>query len=598
MIKRIKTFIKNNLNITIGTVIGFLVVFAIYRVSEMTMDGWASKFYYPNSGGLLPYLKLLLYLYNTCNGRITSNFFSGFLESFTSEIPYDLFNTFVMISIYILTYIICKDKIKNSKAKYNFSLFVFLALIFSVNPYMRTEVLFYANIAYIAPIPLALLYLIILDKLVSEKNKNEKKLIIYLSIIGILIGMWMEHITVGFIGVISLITLYLFIKKSKYKWKVLIPNVISIISFIIMMLSPGLRINRNIVSTEPILNILVNNFKTFFIDIISQNLYLMILLSSLLMIIILSKKSKKIYNYFLGILSGSIFITFIIALLYRAFGIECLGFINNILPTDIFSSRAWPMAVFSILIGIVLLYVLCNIKNKKIAFYSLGLGIISLAPLLISPNMGARISSIGFFALVIITIVLLLEININNKFVKILGISIIILSFDQVIIYCRRINDINIKLDRITSNIKKQQENNTYNYQCFDFAPYYYVEDSVFNNVLLQNAVHYKAFLDAHDLNEHTRIIFTDKKISALKNICIEDNKIVFHNSLEYNDELYYKIQYSSLDGSEEYYETTTDILEGDYSIKLKCGHYIVDIFYKKSDNTFELISDHFEFTL
>ena len=71
--------------------IPFLVIFPLLRVSTMMYDGWAGPYYYQNNGGLLNWFFYVLGpMRQWINGRVSSNLFSGILESFTSELPLDL----------------------------------------------------------------------------------------------------------------------------------------------------------------------------------------------------------------------------------------------------------------------------------------------------------------------------------------------------------------------------------------------------------------------------------------------------------------------------------------------------------------------------
>lgn len=597
--KKVIEFLKKNWLMILFSMISFFTILMVYRVSPMVMDGWASALTYTNTGGIVGFLKCLFDLYKTCNGRIISNLFCGILESFRSEIPLDFFNALIMISIFIITYFICKKEIKISKHKFCFGIILFIGLIFSINPSMRTEVLFYANTAYMPPIPMALVYYYYLIKLINSKTKlkREKQIILILSLLGCSIGLWMEHIALGFLVTISIITFLLFIKKSNYKFKVLIPNIVTFGSFIIMMLAPGLRANRNIVSKDPIFLIITNNIKTFYVDIISKNLLLIMILIIFIIIILLMKNHKKFFDFVTIIFSILLFSVFLLTFIYRSYGISTLEFINFILPVYSYGTRLYPFLIVMIILLYLVLYTIILLKNKKIALYSLALGIFSLAPLLISPNMGARISSIGFFAIVILVIIYYFEIK-EYFIAKVFCIAVITISVDQMIIVCRRIEETHSKINRITSNILNQQELGIYNYSCFDFAPFYASEDSFFNGPLLQNTVHYKAFLEAYNLNDRTRIIFSNKKIAAVKKICIEKNKIVFHNDIEYKDNLYFQIQYIDVLNNKNNENYETELLQGDLKLDLKCGYYIVKAYYKKSDNTYALISDSYEFVI
>ena len=591
MFKINKKLLKKNKLLIFSSLLCFFIFFVLYRIVPMTYDGWASKFAYPSTGGIINYIYYLIFeCYFYTNGRLVSNFICGILESFTSEIPLDFFNALCILIMYIFIYLICKKKNGDQK-KFFFGILLFSGLILLVSPPMRTEVLFYANSAYIVPIPFFLIYYYLLQKVIDDKFKG-KKILILMSVISFSIGMWMEHISFGFAAVISLITIIQFIKKNKNRFKLLIPNIFAIAGFLLMMLSPGLKNNREIVSSSPLIETLANNIKSIYVDIVSQNTHLFFILFLLIAFIIFTKKKKKHIDYIMGTISSVISGIFLVAMIYKTFFFSSLEFINTLFPPTYYSAEIIPIIISILVMLPVIIFSIFKVENKELSLYVFGIGILCLLPMLITPNTGARISSIGFFALVIISVIYFYELN-DFRLIKGIIITLFIIALDHTILLGRRINDVTEKRDRILQTTLEKQEMNEFDYSCYIAIPIYEANDMFRTGAISQETVHYDVFLEAYQLDRRTKVLFYNHNISALKQVCIENDKIVFKTDVDKDEKIKLKINYGD---SYNTLETIidTDWLNEDYSIEAKKGYYIVDSYYNNGIDD-QVITDHFE---
>ncbi len=592
-----KIFDKKEL--ILGLLFIFLVFFILYRIVPMTLDGWASKATYPLTGGFINYIVVgIKNLYMTCNGRVISNIFCGILESFSSEIPLDIFNALSLVVTFQLLYKINKKQIKNKSAIIYGSL-LFTALILLISAEMRQEVLFYANMAYVVPIPLIVLYYFLFKKYYEEESNIY---ILYMCLTGFSIGMWMEHIAAGFAATVSLLSLFLLIKKYKHKWKMILPAFLTDLGFLLMLASPGLKANRTITNSVPFLDTVIGNFKILYVDIVSKNLVLFLVLFMILFFITLAKKNKKAIDYIYMILTSILNALIVSTMLYRNFGTHPMTLLDTLFPVASYLATFKGCLLASGIIIILMLFGIFNKRNaekkfsKNIYVYLLMICFISLGPILITPNTGARISSIAFFMITCITLVLYFELsNMNekiNKYIEGLIIILVLLALDGTIIIGRRIYDVTEKRERILNTILEKQEMNEWDYSQYAFLPIYNYGDMFNQAVVSQASIHYTVLLQAYGLDQRTNIIFTNHYVSAVNGISVKDNKLHIETNLKNKEQIKYKITYGT--SSNLNVIDDTGWIQDDYETEAKSGYYLIEAFYRLNENSEEIV-DRYE---
>lgn len=583
----------------IGLSFLFFTFFLLFRIVPMMYDGWASKFAYASSDGFINYITIgLKNLYLTCNGRVISNLVCGILESFTSEIPLDIFNALLLVAIYYFLFFIFKNKIQQNS--FLMGSFLFLALILFISPNMRMDVLFYANTAYMAPIPLLFLYYILFKKYLDLK-KN--KYLIFMSLIGFTIGMWMEHIAFGFCTTISLMAFIFFINKNENRWKLILPVIASIIGFLIMMLAPGLRVNREVVSTAPIFEIIFTNLKGLYVDIICNNLLLFIVMFIFLGLITLAKTNKKFYDYIYSISLFLMSFVMLLAILYNTYEFSIFSFISIIFPyvaLDANNIVCICMTFFYLLLinlGIFNFLKGREKEAKDIYIFIMITCLACLLPILITPNTGARISAVGFFLFVCLTICFYFELtNLNlkmNKFVNFGIVIILLLALDKTILLERRIYNVNQKRNQVIDLISNKQKLNEWDYSKYAFLPIYQENDIRMKGAIAQSTIHYSAFLQAYDLDQRTNIIFSNHNISAVNEISIRNGELWIKTDLKNKELIKYNVTYCPDTFLCQQMEVT-DWGQEDYRLKVINGYYIIKVNYKQTEQS-EDITDNYE---
>ena len=437
--------IKDNYKTILVSLFIIFVFFVMYRIVPMMYDGWIGKYYYNVQDGLLSYIRYVFVdHYNWINGRIASNLICGILESFPSELPLDLFNASMIIGIVLMINKIIKNE---NEKKLILGILLFASSILLISSDMKKDVLFYANAAYVVPILLVLVFYYCYNKFITKPNN---KLVVIMSVIGFCIGTWMENIAFGFAATISLIALYYFIKNKPLKWNIAIPAVITDLSLVFMLLSPGLRTNRDVIDNSVSLTFIIRrNLITFYRDIISNNLLLIILLSLFGIILLLANKKKYKFYKFMLIPMFFLFITAMLTIINETFYIGLFNNIRILYPITVGDASFKIILFMAFVILGVLVYLIFNSKNQKFLTYLLFICAGSIAPMCITPTTGARISFISYMLLLLIVLVLFFEIDIKNKktdkYLTILVCFLTIVSIDKTILTCRRISEVTNK---------------------------------------------------------------------------------------------------------------------------------------------------------
>ena len=598
--KRDSDQIKKYLPQIVTTIIVFLVFFIMYRIVPMIYDGWAGKFYYPSTNGILHFIRYIVVdFYQWINGRIMSNIICGFLESFASEIVLDFFNAVVMVGIYLAIAYILKVK-----KKFVLGILLFMSMILLISKEMRMEVLFYANAAYLVPILLILLYYIFQEKMLNN-DKNSASLITIMSFIGFSICTWMEHIAVGFAMVISLFFIVNFLKKHPKRWKLLIPTFISDLGVLIMFLSPGLSTSRTVTAQNNIMEVIKSNISTFYTNIVSENLPVFIILFLLIFcFLIKNRKISKYYRVPLTVLSFVLLITMGLAQLSYTFNVSISDFLMKLYPMP-FAPKYLLLEILVILgiIGTIIgTFVFC--KNKKILFYLLSICLASIAPMLLTPNTGERISSVGFFIIVCLATIFFYEVVEKNKeekfcIQKLLSIVVIfttIIALDKTILLCRRISDVTQQRNRIIQNVLEKQELNEWDYDRVVILPSYQEGDILYQGITQIGTFHYPQFLQAYGLNENTKVVFGNEGIGVLAENNDDNIKVQIFGENSDNVEYMYIIQYSPISFLElKDIENSGWINETEYEYDYQDmkGNYRIKIYTKKNNIITEIKSNY-----
>ncbi len=487
------------------------LLFVVYRIIPPIMDLWVGHTYYNDAGGMIQFLQTERVIYQTCNGRIASNFINGILESSKSHVVLDLFDAITNTMIYVAFLALCKGK-----RRFCIGAVFYIALVFLMSRQMRAEVLFYANSAYVVPVLLIPVYFILLAKL-EETVSHAAGITAWMCLVCFMICTWMEHIAVGFGVLLTFVCVYLFKVKDKLRYHVLCTWIVSAISGLTMMLSPGLRAQRTLVSGGNMLDLVKQNVRICEEFIIGQNIPVVLcFLVVLLIFMITNPRIGRAIKFFYIVFIGCGVAWSVLAGIYCLRGDEGFRYFYESLQ---FSSYPRNL-IISVGILLIFLGVICMAfsfsQNKMLLFGAMVVCCFSLLPILFTPNQGPRISNIGFWGIVFFTIILFLEIPTSdlfwNRVLFLISAVTIILSFDRTVLVTRRIYAVQKQREEIFREVRLQQLLGEWNYEDDVMLPSFSGGDLFVDEATLMGSVHYPFFLKFYGLKADTKVVFEDRQ--------------------------------------------------------------------------------------
>lgn len=380
----------------------FLFFLLVCFLNPIVGDDWWN---YPiGKQGLYKIISRAVELYFIWEGRFISRVLINLLTY--HKILWNFVNATVMTSI---VYLINKNT--NINKKHN-NIFVLLSsiLIFTLmHPYMffQTVTWVAGNITYMFVIPFVIYYVYLITK--DKINKLEYSFLIITSIIG---TMYIENIALIFVFLNCLYLLIDFIKNKKVNYKIIIILVLSIISTLLMLLSPGSReraINYGnaYFNSLSIFGKIKFNIPDFIKNTFFTNIHMMILMIIGSILLIKNKIKNKKIRLILYIMEILMFIGPIFYFL--------CGF--NIMSNNVFSEKKIPVVLFYTVMTIInsILLIFDNktfYKDRICIFFCIGF--LSNIVMLVSPIWAPR-TSLGTYIFVSIAYILVIDKYMKNK---------------------------------------------------------------------------------------------------------------------------------------------------------------------------------------
>ena len=380
----------------------FLFFLMVCFLNPIVGDDWWN---YPiGKQGLYKIISRAVELYFIWEGRFVSRVLINLLTY--HKILWNFVNASVMTSI---VYLINKNTNINKKHDNIFVLLSSILILTLMHPYMffQTVTWVAGNITYMFVIPFVIYYVYLITK--DKINKLEYSFLIITSIIG---TMYIENIALIFVFLNCLYLLIDFIKNKKINYKIIILLVLSIITTLLMLLSPGSR-DRAInygnayFNSLSIFGKIKFNTPDFVKNTFFTNIHMMILMVIGSILLIKNKiKNKKIklplYVMELLMFMGPVF-----------YFLNGFGLITN----NIFSEKKIFVVLFYGIMTIInsILLVLKNkefYKDRICIFFCIGM--LSNIVMLVSPIWAPR-TSLGTYIFTSIAYILVIDKYLENK---------------------------------------------------------------------------------------------------------------------------------------------------------------------------------------
>lgn len=400
---------KNSL-ILLAAVFIFALFFYITSKTPLAGDDWG---YYLNSLNWNP-IEGALNFYNSWSGRFFSEMW-GFIMP-KNKWLWNIVNPLLFAGIFVCIYKLVKPK-KNDVL----CVLLIASIMLSVDDNLRMETYTWImGTTYIVPLFLSLVYFLSIKQLFDDK---ENKIVLYANnFLLIVIGSMMENIAATMIGAIAILIIYCVITKKKNTLKYLIINLLfSIASFAIMRLSPGsayrlLRDNAEWASLS-IIEKIVGQYPTFLELTFINNNY-MILLFSLTVIGIAIKGNNK----GLKVVSSIVNLVAILTVFSFVFIKENNLFIDG---NSIYSMVFWP--IYIIIEFITIYFGISNEDKRNETLFMLIIAGASSVVMLMSPTFGSRSAIYTVYYIIVVSCLLLDEIELNKLSIIVLVVLLAII---------------------------------------------------------------------------------------------------------------------------------------------------------------------------
>lgn len=507
MVKIIKYLSKNYPYI-------FIFVFFLYLnfLFPQIGDDWevATWFSQSANGNILILLKSIYWNWKNFNGRGLSLLLTSFF------CYYKFLWNFVSAGMFTSIVYLFGDLLDFKKNKIALTFLILFLLSVSGNIRIETYSLVCANIGFVLPLLLILIYLKIIKKdlLNLDKNINYKRnFIFFISIFCLIISTLMENISAGFTFSLAILNIYTFLKNKKINYLFIFSFISSLIGSIFMFTSPGMHAGREVYNNSLGLLGTINLSLPLNIGLtIFENNFIFFIISLFALITIFNKSiyiSNKILNF-----CYLIFISFSSLLLFTSIINQYLSIPNLIIPIylffflpGIFGSIYWLIFLLSFIIPISFIK-----TNKNIFILIYLIAIFSFIPASLITQTGARIISITVFCFMAIGCGIFNHLKFSSTISKLIFWPIIFGIFVQanilLVIYLDIYQTQKIR-QKIIDNTIVLQHQQLWNYQQELFIPSF-KQNSLYHtaNPTLDNTYHYNNFIRYNRLDPETKVIF------------------------------------------------------------------------------------------
>lgn len=471
-------------------------------------------------GNILIFLKSIYWSWKNFNGRGLSNFLMAYF------CYYKVMWNFVSAGMF--TFIICyfSKLFGYKKNKLPIALSILFVLGISDNIRMETYSLICANIAFMVPLILIILYLKIIKKQLNQKKKSKTEyktsFLILISLLCLIVSTLMENISAGFTITLAILNIFYFI-KTKYLDKLfLFSFIFSFLGSIFMFTSPGMHAGREVYNSSlglfgTLQLSLFNNINL----IVFENKFIFFIISLITILILITNKGfiqRRLIKY--SYLSFLFLILFILTAPTTNYYINSFipflspvtNFLNRIafflMSNRFIISSFWLIFLISFLIPILHIK-----KNKNILLFILSIAIFSLIPASLITQTGARIIMITVFCFIGIGCGILNQIRFDSEKTKKYIYWVILLG---IFIQINRLSVMYIEIYK-TQKIRQTIINNTVilqHQQLWNYKTILHMSSFKENtlhytaNPPSSNTYHYSNFIEYYQLDSRTKIVF------------------------------------------------------------------------------------------
>lgn len=487
-----KLFSKKNFYLLVAIFVLLLFGYITYK-TPLAGDDWG----YALNGSMGTPIKTALDFYKSWSGRFFSELWGMFIPN--HKWLWNIINPLLFMGIFVCIY-----KLAYVSNKPIMCSLLALAMMLSVDDNLRMETYSWImGTTYIIPLFLSLLYFVIVDNLL--KNDLYDPWLITFAIIDnvflFVIGLMMENIAASMIVGIAILLIYAYLSKKK-ALKYLIPNLVfSVVSFVIMRMSPGSasRLNGEHAAWAKmtLFEKIANGYPNFLNMSFISNDYAIALFSlCLVLLVVCSKKKTKTEKIApIGVLALGIITVF--SFVFKT------DLLNN--PNSLYSFVFWPIYIINAFYC--LFTYLDNDYHKNKAIFMLMFAGCNALVMLYSPIYGSRSAIYTIYYLIVVSLLVLDFVNINKYYIKITILIILsLIIFDRTHEYVYKYRLVGIKQKERLEIIKYYQEHPEVEEAWIPRFPVYTIHGG---DVEIGDTYHFETFKEYYNLPQDAdKIIF------------------------------------------------------------------------------------------
>lgn len=516
----------------------FSFFFAVFWQVPLIQDEWAGQVY-NSSYDFVQWILKNFTLYFTLNGRVIAQIVVGFFER--NELMLDLGNAILMT---LLVYSIVK---LFEREKQIFFTITIWGLLLMVSTNMRLEVYFYATMIYLVPVVLLVAFVLTYHSFIKHNKEISRKQFGILCLLGVLNSGWIEHSGFAFVFSLGIYWIFRVIKDKKINLRFTIFEFLNGITFLIMILSPGLRLQRTIKPSGSLLALVNNNLSLTVQGVIYENKLIFCILVCACIIFINQHKNKKnkkvlcIYQAVMILYAG----VFVLNILHEAIGIKIPIFLIQQATTWWKYGKIWCVCGI-VLILLVLIPILFNSKKNEMVF-AYFVGMFSLAPTIVTPNFGYRICFFALMLIIFLTAGIIADIKYKDNILfsmRILVSVVLVFFIDFYSILIANINEIQNKREQIIELVQNEQIMGTWDFRKTLILPVF-PENLLFASAsphAYYDPEHHWFFKNFYKLSTNTLISFSNYN-NELQVSLMDDGMINFKMIPE-NTDIPYEYEY------------------------------------------------------
>lgn len=380
-----------------------LLFLIVSFLTPLCGDDWGNYYKYESLNEIF---KTTFSLYQTWEGRIVSRFL---ICLFT----YNKVIWNILLPVCVIGIIVAINKFSNKDKNYNIFLLSILGLILINNTmFAQTYSWIAGGITYLYPTVIVFTYFSILF---TRKKKETLLTFILLLLINFLSPMFVENIGVALVAGNILYLIYYFILNKKINISAIVFTLVSLVSLLIMLNSPGsasrMELSKSFYELSIIERVLYNKYQLMNYT-YTRNIFMICLMILPIFYNVFSKiKSKKI-----RLITNVIFLIIpILTIINHLMSLVNLKF--NPMGLDLEGSLIcfiyW--VCFTVLFMLSILFSTMDKENKISTMFMFFIGAISICSLLVTPVFGDRTSFFTVVTFIAVSLKLISYINIKPK---------------------------------------------------------------------------------------------------------------------------------------------------------------------------------------